>query len=183
MVTAPGSIILSRSVVVFSNAGGTVTVPPAGHLLIDRGDGGQLVVHPPRPVWERGELALDELTRWSCLVAATGWAMLDVLPQLAGGCVNYWEAGNWALNADAYPPGDKTPVAYRRVHAHVIGRSVTAAHPSWSWGEAPAFPRYQDRERWSAAFMPLTPAECAAIAERVAFRLRTAYGFEEPVRS
>ena len=34
--------------------------------------------------------------------------MIDVLPQLAGGCINYWEAGNWALNDEAEPKGART---------------------------------------------------------------------------
>lgn len=41
--------------------------------------------------------------RWSFLVAATGRAMINALPQLEGGCVNYFDAGNWALH-DAAPP-------------------------------------------------------------------------------
>ena len=31
-------------------------------------------------------------------IVQAGRAMLDVLPQLENGCINYWEAGNWALN-------------------------------------------------------------------------------------
>ncbi|CAN7160536.1 hypothetical protein [Acidovorax delafieldii] len=82
-------------------AGGTVDLParPMNH----RSDGGHVLVHPPRPVWERSELTPEELAHWSCLVAATGRAMLDTLPQLAGGCLNYWEAGNNALNPLAHP--------------------------------------------------------------------------------
>jgi hypothetical protein len=35
---------------------------------------------------------------WSFLVTAAGKAMLDVLPQLQGGCINYFDAGNWQLH-------------------------------------------------------------------------------------
>ena len=79
-------------------SGGTLVLPSAELLLATRTDGGNQVVNPPRPVWERSELTSDELARFSFLVAAAGRAMLDVLAQLDGGCVNYWEAGNWALN-------------------------------------------------------------------------------------
>ena len=48
--------------------------------------------------------------------------MLATLPQLKGGCINYWEAGNWALHGDADPRGPKTPEAHRRVHLHLLGR-------------------------------------------------------------
>jgi hypothetical protein len=85
------------------NSGGLVALPaqPMNH----RADGGHLLVNPPRPVWERSELNATELTRWSCLVAATGQAMLEALPQLANGCLNYWEAGNNNLNDQAHPNG------------------------------------------------------------------------------
>src|SRR5688500_17859844 len=62
--------------------GGTVALPELP--LLDRADGGHLVVHPQRPVWERSLLTARELASWSRLVAATGAAMLECLPQLAG---------------------------------------------------------------------------------------------------
>ena len=85
-----------------------MVLPDEKLVLVDRSDGGNLIVNPPRDVWERSELTPAELVAWSFLVAATGRAMIDVLPQLEGGCVNYWEAGNWALHHDAEPAGPKT---------------------------------------------------------------------------
>ena len=64
-------------------AGGTVERPRL--VLVDRKDGGHLVVNPPREVWERSELSPLELTLWSFLVAATGQSMLEELPQLLAG--------------------------------------------------------------------------------------------------
>ena len=146
--------------------GGTVVVPEENLVLVDRGDGGNLIVNPPRDVWERRELTRDELTQWSFLIAATGSAMLDVLPQLEGGCINYWEAGNWALHADAAPRGSKTAPQHRRVHLHLLGRSRDAKSPSMRWGEAPMFPDFKDRHTWAAQHQRLTPDECRAVAER-----------------
>jgi hypothetical protein len=157
----------------FLCAGGTVSLPAPDSALVNRSDGGHLIVSPARDVSERSELSADELHHWSDLVAATGWAMLQSLPQLEGGCLNYWEAGNWALHEQAEPVGPKTVVAHRRVHLHVLGRSRTAVHPSWLWGEAPLFPRFSDRKTWSSAFELLTTAECRTIAERLSERLRT----------
>ena len=154
-------------VTIFTSSGGEVVLPEAGRVLVPRLDGGHLIVNPPRTVWERSELAPVELVRWSALVASAGRAMLDVLPQLAGGCINYWEAGNWALHDEAEPAGPKTAPQHRQVHLHLLGRSRTAAHPAWQWGEAPAFPRFRDRRAWSSAFEPLTPAECDAVAARI----------------
>ena len=142
-------------------------------------DGGHLIVNPPRAVWERSELTRRELMQWSAVVAATGRAMLDVLPQLEGGCINYWEAANWSLHEDAAPRGPKTTRACRRVHQHLLGRSPRATHPSWTWGEAPQFPRFVDRLMWASEFDPLTAGESMAIVTRVETLLKEVYAFED----
>jgi hypothetical protein len=162
------------SLTLFECTGGRVVLPDL--VLVDRGDGGHLCVNPPRDVWERGELDPRELTSWSFLVAATGKAMLAVLPQLEGGCINYWEAGNWALNDEAEPRGPKTAPKHRRVHLHLFGRSRHATHPSWRWGEAPRFPDFADRTAWASGFEPLTVTECRAVVERTAALLSSDYG-------
>ena len=162
---------MSVALALVDHAGGSVVLPRL--VLCDRRDGGHLVVNPPRPVWERSVLTVDELLAWSLLVAATGQAMLEVLPVLRGGCLNYWEAGNWALNDQAPPPGAKRVRRHRRVHLHVFGRSRDARDPDWRWGESPRFPDFADAARWSARFQPLNDAECAAVAERVRLLLST----------
>jgi diadenosine tetraphosphate (Ap4A) HIT family hydrolase len=159
--------------ILVSCAGGTVALPaqPMNH----RSDGGHLLVNPPRQVWERSELTPAELASWACLVAATGKAMLEALPQLAGGCINYWEAGNAALNDLAHPPGPKSPQLHRKVHLHVFGRSKAAAHPDWRWGEPPQFPKFTSSASWRAQFIGLDPNECAAIGEKIQSLLATRY--------
>ncbi len=114
----------------FTCHGGHIVLPDRTLVLVSRQDGGNLVVIPPREVWERSELTPLELMLWSFLVAATGKAMIDVLPQLEGGCINYWEAGNWALNDEAEPKGLKTAGEYRKVHMHLLGRSRNATDPA-----------------------------------------------------
>lgn len=136
-------------------------------------------MNPPRKVWERSELNPVELTLWSFLVAATGKAMLDALPRLEGGCINYWEAGNWALNHEAEPKGPKTAPEYRRVHAHLLGRSRMSLNPAWKWGEAPKFPDFEDRHSWASKNERLTPEECRAIIGLVQQMLISTYGFEQ----
>jgi hypothetical protein len=164
------------SMILFSCRGGTVVLPDRTSLLVSREDGGNLVVNPPRAVWERSELTPVELAPFAFLVAACGRAMIDVLPQLAGGCVNYWEAGNWALNDGAEPIGRKDARSHRKVHLHLLGRSPASRNPSWAWGESPIFPRFTDRETWAAAFERLSPAECYQIVSRADALLRTQYG-------
>ncbi len=166
------------SFVLFSCDGGDVVLPDKNLVLVSRRDGGNLLVNPPRSVWERSELTPTELTHWSALVAATGRAMLEVLPQLQGGCINYWEAGNWALNEQAEPRGPKTAREHRKVHLHLLGRSPHATHPSWRWGEAPDFPRYEHRLQWASEFDRLAADECWAVVSRVQVLLNDVYGFE-----
>ena len=159
--------------------GGSLVLPPADLVLVDREDGGNLVVNPPRSVWERGELDPEELRLWGCLVAATGSAMLAALPQLEGGCINYWEAGNWALNDAAPPAGPKRAPVHRSVHLHLLGRSVTAKSPHWRWGEASSFPSYADRKNWAKDHRRLSASETQAIIAGLEQRLREKYGFEQ----
>jgi diadenosine tetraphosphate (Ap4A) HIT family hydrolase len=159
--------------VLLEAAGGTLVCP--AKVLCDRRDGGHLIVNPRRPVWERSALTTGELLAWSLLVAATGAAMLDVLPALQGGCLNYWEAGNWALNDAAAPVGPKSPLEHRRVHMHLFGRSRAAQHPDWRWGESPRFPAFADSDQWSAQFAPLTEDESSLVVARTSALLATRY--------
>jgi diadenosine tetraphosphate (Ap4A) HIT family hydrolase len=156
-----------------TTTGGQIVLPEL--LLVSREDGGHLIVNPPRKVWERSELSSDELVQWSFLIAATGRAMLDVLPQLDGGCINYWEAGNWALNDEAEPKGRKSAREHRSVHMHLLGRSRDPRHPSHRWGEAPRFPDFGDRYAWAERFEPLTEEECRNIVRRAEEILRERY--------
>ena len=159
--------------VLYKGLGGTVVLPKS--VFLDREDGGHLIVRPPTDVWERSELSPAEFIQWCFLVAATGRAMIDALPQLEGGCVNYFEAGNWALNVEAPPRRPKTARKHRWLHLHIFGRSPRARHPSWRWGEAPKLPGYADRKARTAGFKPLTSAESKAIAARVRKLLAARY--------
>jgi hypothetical protein len=161
----------------FSCTGGEIALPDEALVLVSREDGGNLIVTPRRDVWDRGELTASELTLWSFLVAAAAKSMLQVLPQLEGGCINYWDAGNWALNDQAEPKGPKTGREHRNVHLHILGRSRTATSPSWRWGEAPRFPDFADRHAWAAKFQRLTADECRRIVQSVEALLVKDYGF------
>lgn len=159
----------------FACNGGQLVLPDRNLVLVDRQDGGNLIVVPPREVWERSELTREELMLWSFLVAATGKAMLDMLPQLEGGCINYWEAGNWALNEQAQPLGPKTGKEHRKVHLHLLGRSRTARDPSWRWGEAPVFPDFVERHSWASKNERLLAEECRSVVAQVETLLKTNY--------
>lgn len=150
-------------------------LPDRALVLLSRQDGGNLVVNPPRSVWERSELTRNELMNFSFLVAAAGRAMLDVLPQLEGGCINYWEAGNWALNDLAEPAGPKTAKEFRKMHLHLLGRSRSSTDRSWQWGESPRFPMYAERHTHSALYERLTPQECGLVVTQTEELLKLHY--------
>lgn len=166
------------SVTLLRSDGGALVLPDRANLLVSRELGGNLVVNPPRPVWERSELTADELTQFAFLVSAAGRAMIDTLPQLAGGCINYWEAGNWALNDDAEPRGRKEARSFRSVHLHLLGRSPASMDPAWKWGESPRFPAFAERHSWAARFERLTADECRQIVSRTETLLRSKYGLQ-----
>ena len=168
------------SLKLFRCVGGEIVIPHKDLVLISRSDGGNLVVNPPREVWERSELNAVELANWSFLVAATGKAMLESLPQLKDGCINYWEAGNWALNEVAAPAGIfKSAKAYRKVHLHLLGRNPNSTNPDLSWGEAPNFPKFSDRFIWAENNERLTAKECLMIIKRAEEILVEIYGMQQ----
>ena len=102
--------------------------------------------------------------------------MIDVLPQLAGGCLNYWEAGNWALNDEAEPSGRKDARSFRQMHLHLLGRSPASTDPAWKWGESPRFPAFAEKISWAARYERLTADECSQVVSRAATLLRITYG-------
>lgn len=165
--------------ILFECAGGVIALPAQRSLLADRADGGHLLANPRRTVWERSALDADELTAWSHLVAATGAAMLAVLPQLVGGCINYWEAGNWALNDAAEPEGPKRAPEHRKMHLHLLGRSRFSKSPDYQWGESPVFPRYADRVTWAAGKQRLTGEECVGVVKLADRILSDKYAMRE----
>ena len=164
------------SLILFSCNGGHLVLPDRASLLVSRENGGNLVVNPPRAVWERSELTPGELSCFAFLVAAAGRSMIDALPQLQGGCVNYWEAGNWALNDEAEPKGRKDARSHRSMHLHLLGRSPASSGAAWAWGESPIFPRFADKASSAASFERLSPGECYQIVSRTDTLLRTTYG-------
>jgi diadenosine tetraphosphate (Ap4A) HIT family hydrolase len=167
------SEFVNQDTLLLRTAAGEIMLP--AKPLIDRADGGHLVVLPAREVWDRTELSADELAQWSALVAACAWAMLQTLPQLKDGCINYWDAGNWALNDDTAPAGRKVGREHRKLHMHVIGRSPDATDPAWRWGESPLFPRYAQRLERNANYRALTASECEVIVSATQTRLREQY--------
>jgi hypothetical protein len=169
---------MSEKRVLYACAGGTLVLPASASLLADRAEGGNLVVNPPRTVWDRSALNRDEHIAWSFLVAAAGEAMLLTLPQLDGGCINYWDAGNWALNDAAPPVGRKLGREHRKLHLHLLGRSPQSMNPDYQWGESPSFPRYAERLSWSAGKAALTAEECRAIVARADALLVEKYGMQ-----
>jgi len=160
--------------ILYTGPGGTIVLPDK--VLCDRASGGHLIVNPSQEVWERSELSPVDLVQWSYLVAATGRAMLNALPALVDGCLNYWEAGNWALNDRANPEGPKRVQTHRRVHMHIFGRSRKSTDSDWRWGESPRFPDFAESDVWASRLRPLTDDECTKVVNEANSILSGYYG-------
>lgn len=165
------------SITLFSCVGGKLILPSGATVFIDRRFGGNLILDPARPVWDRTEFSAVELTQWSFLVSAAAKAMLTTLPALKHGCINYWDAGNWALHPDAEPKGAKTGSEHRKLHMHLLGRSPLSEDPNWTWGEAPKFASFANRIEATVRNQRLNQDECRTIVEATGDVLRTKYGF------
>lgn len=101
--------------------------------------------------------------------------MLDVLPQLQGGIINYWDAGNWALNDAIEPRGLKVGCIHKKTHLHLLGRSPVSSDKDWMWGEAPIYPLYKDAKSWMEGKAPLTKDECRDVVGRTIELLTSRY--------
>jgi hypothetical protein len=144
--------------------------------MVSRLDGGNLIVLPPREVWDRSELTPAELTQWSFLVAATARAITRRFAAARRRMHQLLGRGQLA----AQPTGGATRSeewarAPQAAHAPA-GRSPTATDPSWRWGEAPNFPDFADRHTWAEKFERLNAEECRNIVARAESLLRERYG-------
>ena len=56
---------MSGPEILLSCAGGDLVLPAEELVLVDREDGGNLIVDPPRIVWERSARRPGELAAWA----------------------------------------------------------------------------------------------------------------------
>ncbi|MCA3027318.1 MAG: hypothetical protein ING66_01860 [Rhodocyclaceae bacterium] len=96
-------------------SGGTVAL--LNMTTVDHADGVRLCINTPREVWEHVELSAIMPTQCGFLVAATGQAMMAVLPQLKDGCINYRAAGFQPIDTRQYKVALRRIAKYRP-HKH-----------------------------------------------------------------
>lgn len=103
--------------------------------LVDRQDGGHLIIHPVVAVTDRQQLTPELAIELMRLTIVAGQVMCDVMRRhgVDIGRINYQDNGNWSV----FAPGGAT------MHIHLYGRAISARIQRY--GEATFFP-HRDRE-------------------------------------
>lgn len=125
--------------------------------LVDRADGGHVVIEPRQFVSKRQHLSpvmAIELMRLTLLV---GEAMETVMNKQGVdiGRVNYQDNGNWSVFSDKGPC----------LHYHLYGRARSAVLQPY--GEALHFPHKDKYPEFYAAVQPLTDEDAGEIAAAI----------------
>jgi diadenosine tetraphosphate (Ap4A) HIT family hydrolase len=113
--------------------------------LLDRGDGGHIVVSPKVRVTDRQQLSPKQAIELMRLTLVTGQAMTTVM-QANGvdiGRINYQDNGNWTV---FHPEGSF-------LHVHLYGRAKSAQYNTY--GQACFFPHKDEAPEYYARFSPL----------------------------
>ena len=124
--------------------------------LVDRLDGGHVVIHPSIPVSKRQDLTYKLACELMQLTIIVGQAMEDVLKQsgIPIGRINYQDNGNWSV----FSPGGPL------MHIHLFGRATNARIQTY--GEALYFPHREKHPAFYERNAALLPEESAAIRKQ-----------------
>lgn len=133
------------------------TVEAPEKPLIDRQDGGHIVINPIEPVADRQMLTPYQAIDLMRLTIVAGHAMREVMRShgIDIGRINYQDNGNWSV----FAPGGPT------LHIHLYGRAIHARIQRY--GEATYFP-HRDREpEFYSRLEPLTQADIRAMGHEI----------------
>ncbi len=91
-------------------------VKTAGGLLVDRRDGGHLIIEPLQTTFDVMSLSAEQMAEYLPIIMAAGRAMTEVMNEsgIAVERINFMDMGNWALLKP-----DRKP----RLHMHLFGRA------------------------------------------------------------
>ncbi len=114
------------------------------HPLVDRDDGGHVVIQPRRRIRSRQDLSPEQAIEFIRLTLIVGEAMTLGLSKqgVPIGRINYQDSGNWSVFKPEGP----------FFHYHLFGRSLEARHQKY--GEALHFPH---RDRHPEVYEHLKP--------------------------
>jgi diadenosine tetraphosphate (Ap4A) HIT family hydrolase len=121
--------------------------------LVDRNDGGHIIITPKIKVVDRQQLTPLLAIELMRLTIVTGQAMTEVMNEhgVNIGRINYQDNGNWSVFTAARP----------YLHIHLYGRAISAKYQKY--GQACYFPDINDTPAYYKNFKPLMPLDITSI--------------------
>jgi diadenosine tetraphosphate (Ap4A) HIT family hydrolase len=128
--------------------------------LVDRHDGGHIIITPRNPVSDRQQLTPKQGIELMRLTMVIGEAMRTVLIAhgIDIGRINYQDNGNWSV----FKPGGP------QLHIHIYGRAISATKQPY--GQALFFPHREEHPECYDKLLPLTDDDISAL-KKMAMRL------------
>jgi diadenosine tetraphosphate (Ap4A) HIT family hydrolase len=125
--------------------------------LVDRYDGGHIIITPKVAVRDRQELEPAQAIELMRLTMITGDAMSTIMNQhrVDIGRINYQDNGNWSV----FNPGGP------HLHIHIYGRARQAKIQRF--GQALFFPHRDEFPEYYATLQPLNIGDVIAIGEKI----------------
>jgi diadenosine tetraphosphate (Ap4A) HIT family hydrolase len=132
-------------------------VASADRPLIDREDGGHIIVEPIIKIVDRQQLQAREAIEFMRLTMVAGEAMKTVLSAngIAIGRINYQDNGNWSVLKPEGP----------HFHLHIYGRAMNARYQPY--GQACYFPHPDTHPEWYARLKPLSSSDIDGICKKI----------------
>lgn len=127
------------------------------HPLIDREDGGHIVIDPKEKVRDRQALSATLAIELMRLTIITGGAMSTVMNKhgVDIGRINYQDNGNWSVFKPEGP----------FLHIHIYGRAKSARVQKY--GQTLYFPHREEQPDFYTAFKPLSKADIIGIRDEM----------------
>lgn len=125
--------------------------------LVDRNDGGHIVIHPKNNIPDRQHLTPRRAIELMRLTIVAGQAMTTVMTchGIEIGRINYQDNGNWSV----FKPGGAV------LHIHLYGRAKNAVYQRY--GQACFFPHRDEQPAYYEPFQPLTSADVMAMRNEI----------------
>ncbi len=138
------------------------TVEAVDNPLVDREDGGHIVINPKTRIRDLQQLTPSQAIELTRLLVVVGDAMSIALNRngVDIGRINYQDNGNWGVFKEEGP--------YQ--HFHLYGRAKSAKIQQY--GEACYFPHRDDYPDHYLALQPLTQEDINGIKEEIENKLR-----------
>lgn len=143
--------------IIYTSANFIIEAP--NEPLVDRNDGGHIVIHPKIKVIDRQQLNVQQAIEMMRMTIVAGQALKDVMTAhgVHIGRINYQDNGNWSVFDPEGPS----------LHVHLFGRATTARYQKY--GEACYFPNKKNHPEYYRNFKQLTSLDIMAMRLQIEF--------------